>query len=203
MDRIRPVVAPRLPGEPATAAPPLEDHADWRELELTGDELGGASVRGLEMTDAVLRSCNLANLTALKSSLHRCAFSGCRMTGLALADCTLEDVRFTDCLVDLSAFGFSRLRRVIFSGCILRDADFGETRFEHTRFHRCELPGARFTGARFARSELRGCTLDGIQGIEGLRGVQMDWSDVVGLAGEMAAALGIEVIAEDGGGGYS
>ena len=188
---------PRLPTAPATAPPELEDHADWRELELGGEDLSGASVRGFELTDAVLRNCNVANLTAVKASFSRCAFAGCRMTGLAVPDSGLEDVRFTDCLVDLAAFGFSRLRRVIFDGCVLRDADFTDARFESVRFHRCELQGATFTGARFAKSEMRGCTLDGLRGIEGLKGVAMDWSDVVGLAGAFAAALGIEVIDEE------
>ncbi len=189
---------PRLPDAPATEPPELEDHAEWRELELGGDDLSGGSARGIELTDVVLRNCNAANLTLLKGSLSRCAFTGCRMTGLALADCTLEDVRFTDCLIDLAAFGFTRFRRVIFTGCILRDADFSEARFESVRFHRCEMQSATFTGARFAKSEMRGCTLEGIRGIEGLKGVAMDWSDVVGLAGTFAAALGIEVLDEDG-----
>lgn len=190
--------APRLPGAPATTAPELEDHAEWRELELTGEDLSGARVRGFELTDAVLRNCNVANLTAIKGSLSRCAFAGCRMTGLALPDSGLEDVRFSDCLVDLAAFGFSRLRRVIFESCVLRDADFTDARFESVRFHRCEMQGATFTGARFSRSEMRGCTLDGLNGIDGLKGVAMDWSDVVGLAGTFAAALGIQVIEEGG-----
>ena len=188
---------PRLPATPATAVPELEDHAEWRELELTGEDVSGARVRGLELTDVVLRQCNTANLTALKASLSRCEFAGCRMTGLALPDSTLEDVRFTDGLIDLAAFGFSRFRRVIFANCILRDADFTDARFESVRFHRCEMQGVTFTGARFAKSEMRGCTLEGIRGIEGLRGVAMDWSDVVGLAGTFAAALGIEVVEED------
>ena len=196
MDRIRPVVAPRLPDDPATSAPALEDHAEWRELALAGGDFSGACLRGLEITDATLRTCNLANVTALKASLSRCAFTGCRMTGFALADSTVEDVRFSDCLVDLAAFGFTRLRRVIFDGCVLRDADFGDARFEFVRFHRCEMQSARFTGARFTKSEMRGCALDGVQGIEALRGVAMDWSDIVGLAGEMAGALGIHVIDE-------
>ena len=187
---------PRLPATPATTAPELEDHAEWREVELTGEDVSGARVRGLELTDVVLRNCNTANLTALKASLSRCEFAGCRMTGLALPDSTLEDVRFTDGLIDLAAFGFSRFRRVIFTGCILRDADFTDAHFESVRFHRCEMQGATFTGARFAKSEMRGCTLDGVRGIEGLKGVAMDWSDVVGLAGTLAAALGIEVIEE-------
>ena len=198
MDRIRPVSPPRLGETPVTAPPEVSDHAEWREVELTGEDLSGARVRGIELTDVVMRNCNTANLTSLKASLSRCEFAGCRMTGLALPDSILEDVRFSDGLIDLAAFGFSRFRRVIFTGCILRDADFTDARFESVRFHRCEMQGATFTGARFAKSEMRGCTLDAINGIEGLKGVAMDWSDVVGLAGTFAAALGIEVIDEDG-----
>jgi len=42
--------------------------------------------------------------------------------------------------------------------------------------------------------ELRGCTLDGIAGLERLRGAAMPWADVVGNAGLLAAALGIRVL---------
>ena len=45
--------------------------------------------------------------------------------------------------------------------------------------------------------ELRGCALDGVSGLERLRGAAMPWADVVGNAGAFAAALGIRVLGED------
>jgi len=45
---------------------------------------------------------------------------------------------------------------------------------------------------------LRDCVLDGIRGIEALRGAAMPWPDLVAAAGELAAALGIAVLEEDG-----
>jgi uncharacterized protein YjbI with pentapeptide repeats len=195
--RITPVAAPRLPASPADRIPPPEDHAEWRELALTGSDLSGLRMRALEVTDVAFDKCNLANLTAVKAMMTRSAFTGCRMTGFAFPDGAIDDARFSDCLIDLGTFGFTRFRRTIFSGCILRDADFTESSFDSVRFHRCELEGASFAGARFVRSEMRGCALEGIQGVEGLRGVALDWSDIVGLAGTMAAHLGIEVVEEE------
>jgi hypothetical protein len=36
-----------------------------------------------------------------------------------------------------------------------------------------------------------------MQGVESLRGAAMEWSDIVGMAGVWAAALGIEVLDGD------
>jgi uncharacterized protein YjbI with pentapeptide repeats len=59
-------------------------------------------------------------------------------------------------------------------------------------FVNCDLSGADLGGARLRRCELRGCTIDGIRGIESLRGVGMRWDDVVAAAGTFAAALGVK-----------
>jgi uncharacterized protein YjbI with pentapeptide repeats len=80
---------------------------------------------------------------------------------------------------------------------VLREADFAEARGNSVRFDGCDLTGAGFAGARFDASELRGCTLDGITGVDGLRGAALEWSEIVGLAGTFAAALGLRVLGED------
>jgi uncharacterized protein YjbI with pentapeptide repeats len=218
MPSVAPVTAPRLPArmQPWDGGV-LDDHEQWDELDLAGVVLAGhaargaeiarsrvvdgdlssARLQGLRIVDSELTTSNLANLMALDASMTRVAFTGCRLTGFSWPQATIEDVRFTDCLIDLAAFGFARLRRTVFEDCILRDADFRECRFEFAHFHRCDLTGAAFDGARFERSELRGCTLDDLRGVAGLRGAALEWSDVVGLAGTMASALGIGVIDED------
>ena len=62
------------------------------------------------------------------------------------------------------------------------------------RFDRCDLSDADLTAVRIDRCELRGCTLDGIAGLERLRGAAMPWADVVGNAGLLATALGIRIL---------
>ena len=79
----------------------------------------------------------------------------------------------------------------------MRDADFRSARLDSVRFHGCDLTGAWFADARIERTELRGCTLDGIRGIAGLRGAQLEPDAIVGLAWTMADALGIRSLEED------
>ena len=84
-----------------------------------------------------------------------------------------------------------------FDGCLLAQADFREALFRSVRFDGCDLTEADLAGVRIDRCELRGCTLDGLAGLERLRGAAMPWADVVGNAGLLAAALGIRVLDED------
>jgi uncharacterized protein YjbI with pentapeptide repeats len=109
----------------------------------------------------------------------------------------LEDVMFRGCRVDLAGFRFARLQRVVFEDCVLREADFSDARCRWVRFDGCDLTGAAFAGAQFDDSALRRCTLDGITGVAGLRGAAFEWPAIVGLAGTLAAALGLRVLDED------
>jgi len=118
----------------------------------------------------------------------RCGWTICRRT----------DVAFRGCRLDLAGFRFARLHRVVFEDCILREADFAQARCRSVRFDACDLTGAGFAGARFDASELRGCTLEGITGVDGLRGAALEWTEIVGLAGTLAGALGIRVLGDDG-----
>jgi hypothetical protein len=49
---------------------------------------------------------------------------------------------------------------------------------------------------RLRRLELRRCQLDGVRGVEALRGARMPWNDVLENAPLFAAAIGVEVIDE-------
>jgi uncharacterized protein YjbI with pentapeptide repeats len=106
-------------------------------------------------------------------------------------------VTVRDCRVDLASFGFSQLMRVTFENCVLDQADFLESKLESVRFHSCQLTRADFRGARMQQCEFRRCNLNGLQGIERLRGAAMEWPDIVDMAGVWAAALGIEVLDSD------
>jgi uncharacterized protein YjbI with pentapeptide repeats len=93
----------------------------------------------------------------------------------------------------------ARLVRPQLRDCELREAELAETAGDSARFAGCDLSGATFRGARFAASELRGCTLDGVAGVQGLRGSALPWQDLVGLAGTMAAALWSGMLEEEPG----
>jgi uncharacterized protein YjbI with pentapeptide repeats len=178
--------APRAP------RPPREPLA---ELDLGAFDDAALEADGLR--DVVLRQANLANRRARRTLLERVELHGCRMTGLQLSESTLRDLTVADCRVDLAALRFCTLERVVFRGCQMAELDLVEAQLSSVVFEHCDLTGADLSHARFGRCELRGCTLEGVVGIERLRGVAMPWPDVVGLAGAFAAALGIRVLLDD------
>ena len=217
--RPRTPAPPRVPDAPAPAADvvleddarvagvrladhaaPGPDRARHRARAVAGDRLHarrGPRWTRLSVRDCELERCSLANLLAVDAGMTRARLADCRLTGLAWAGGTLEDVTFAGCHLDLATFRHARLHRVVFADCVLREADFLEARGRSVRFERCDFTGASFSGASFETTELRGCTLDGIAGVDGLRGAALEWSAIIGLAGALAGALGLRVLDDD------
>jgi uncharacterized protein YjbI with pentapeptide repeats len=185
--------APRLEGEPESVAL----GADLEEARLLDVDAGGARLRGLRMTDVVVERGDLANLVAAEASLQRVVFSGTRLTGVQLTRSKLTDVVFRDCRIDLATFAGTTLERTTFERCLLVQSEFREAVWRSVRFEHSDLTQADLTGLRVAGAELHACTLEAVTGLERLRGAAMPWADIVGHAGELAAALGIRVISAD------
>jgi len=124
------------------------------------------------------------------------------MAGLvrALADRAeagkVDDLRVVGGTMMLCSFAHSALRRVAFEDVNLREASFLETRLTSVSFSGCDLTGADFRGARLKECTIRGSSLDGVVGVESLRGLTMRWVDLVGSVEALAAALGIGVEGE-------
>jgi uncharacterized protein YjbI with pentapeptide repeats len=123
--------------------------------------------------------------------------TGARLTGAQWTHGTIADTLFHDCRIDLATFAGNTFERVRFDGCRLAQTDFRDALLRSVRFDHCDLAEADIAGVRVDRCELRACTLDGLHGLERLRGAAMSWADVVGHAGQLAAALGIRVLGEE------
>ncbi len=160
-------------------------------------ELAGARLDGLRLLDVAVERGNLANLVASEVSLRRVTIMGTRLTGATWTRGWIADTAFRDCRIDLASFAGTTLERTTFEGCRLVQADFRDALWRSVRFDHCDLAEADLTGVRLENCELRGCRLDGLTGIERLRGAALPWADVVGHAGLMAAALGIRTLGEE------
>jgi len=166
-----------------------------REGRLRATRLAGAELEGLELTDVELIGCDLANLRAgPRGGWIRVRAANCRMTGLTFIDGVLRDVSLRGCRIELASFGGARLQRVSFEDCDLSQTDFLEAELDGVRFTGCEMAATDLRGARLHRCELRSNRLDGLLGVEQLRGAAMPWIDIVGAAGLWAQALGISVL---------
>lgn len=147
-----------------------------------------------DLVDATVGGREWSNLRVVRLSLRRVELRLCRLTGTELAESTIEDVTFRECRLDLVGLRFAKLERVVFSDCRMADCDLSGATLEDVLFERCELREAELSNVKAKRVELRGCDLEGLRGVEALRGARMPWNDVLQNAPLFAAALGIEIV---------
>ena len=180
-----------------TALPGIDARAlGFIECRLEAVDLSGGRLANLFLSDCELLRSNLANLTVRNGTMRRVVVDGGRLTGLSWAVGEIRDTAFRDCRADLASFQGSRFDRVLFDDCNLRDVDFRQGRFESVVFSGCDLTGADLGNARFEDCEMRRCTLDGLRGVDRLRGVAMPWADIIAAAGVFAGELGVRVLDE-------
>jgi uncharacterized protein YjbI with pentapeptide repeats len=150
-----------------------------------------------DIVDARIENGDFANARYLGSSLRRVQLHLCRLTGAELAEATWTDVTVTDCRLDLAGMRHATLERVVFRECNLDEIELSGARLKDVLFDRCRLREASLVGASSERIELVGCELEGLDGVEVLRGARMRWEDVVENAALFARAVGIELITDE------
>lgn len=170
----------------------------FHEARWTNVDISGSRLEQLELRDCALDVCDLANLDGRRANLTRVSIENSRLTGIELNEAVIRDVTIRASRIDLASLSFSRLERVTFEDCRLEQADFLDAQLDSVRFHGCGLAGADFRGAQLHRCEFRRSSdLTGLQGVQSLRGAAMEWPDIVAMAGQWAAALGVEVLDAD------
>jgi uncharacterized protein YjbI with pentapeptide repeats len=179
-----------LPGQRARAV-------TFSAVTLDDADVSGSRLDQLSLVDVRVTGGNWSNVQSRAGRALRASFADTRATGLAFTDAELRDVVFRDCRADLCAFARGRLERVSFEGCVLSEADFSEADLRRVSFVDCDLQRADFRGARMTECTMHGVTLEGLAGVEGLRGVTMPWADIVANAATWAAALGLHPAQSD------
>jgi uncharacterized protein YjbI with pentapeptide repeats len=149
-----------------------------------------------DLVDTVASDREWANLRARRLTARRAEVRRSRLTGTELAEATLTDVVFSGCRLDLVGLRMATLERVVFRDCRMSECDLHGASLTDVLFEACDLRQVTLSGARVTRVELRGCSLDGLRGVEALRGVRMPWNDVLEHAPLFAVALGVEIVDE-------
>lgn len=163
------------------------------ESELRGVYVVAADIPGLRLTDVVLHACDLSNVDGREGSLRRVEIHNSRLTGFGLAGGAAQDLRVQDSSLTLATLAFSKLKGVVFERVDLTEASFMDSQLDRVAFIDCKLAGTDFRRAKLTSCMIRGSSLEGILGIESLRGLSMPWIDVLESAGALAAALGINI----------
>jgi uncharacterized protein YjbI with pentapeptide repeats len=141
----------------------------------------------------VVRGCGLSNLDAREGLMSRVEIRGSQLVGFGFIRGEVRDLSVFDSSLQLASFASATLNNVVFERVNLAEASFMDARLEAVAFVDCRLEGADFRRASVSSCAIRGASLDGVLGVESLRGARMPWADVVGSAAALAAALGIVV----------
>ena len=164
-----------------------------RESELRGVVLEAGSVPGLTLADVIMRDCAMSNVDGREGRLNRVEIHRSQLVGFGLNGGDVRDLRVVDSSLQLASFASATLRNVVFEQVNLAEASFMHARLEAVAFVDCRLQGADFRHAKLAACAIRGASLDGVLGVDSLRGLRMPWPDLMASAGALAAALGIDV----------
>ena len=183
--------------EVTDAEPLLARRVVIRESELRGAGLRAPQALALELRDVRLTRCDFSNLEAPDPSVWRVEITASRLLGLRAAGGDVRELRISDSSLVLATFAFARLRNVVFERVDLSETSFMEARLDGVQFIDCRLAGADFRGVSVKAGAIRGSSLDGVLGIDSLRGMRMPWSDVVASVAALAAVVGIEIEATD------
>lgn len=135
-------------------------------------------------------------MSTVEGAISRVEVHSSQLVGFSCSQGRIRDLRVTDCSLQLASFALSRVQNAVFERVNLTEASFLNARLQDVEFIDCRLAGADFRGATHTRCAIRGSSLEGIVGVDSLRGVRMPWIDVLASASAMAEALGIEIEAD-------
>jgi uncharacterized protein YjbI with pentapeptide repeats len=163
--------------------------AAFFDCDLDGLSLAGERIE-LRLVDCTATALDLANTELPGLELTCSSLRDSRLVGAALGG-VLRDVVVSGCLLDLVSLRMCKLSRSEFHECSLVEAGLYAADLESVLFDGCDLSAADFSGATFALCEIQRCEMQGIRGIEALRGARIPLADLLPITPLLADALGI------------
>jgi uncharacterized protein YjbI with pentapeptide repeats len=142
----------------------------------------------------VFEQVDLSSARWSEVKVERTRFTGCKLSGLVWSEGSLGNVLFEDCRLDYASFRqVDVVGPVAFVNCTLSEASVVGGRWRAVAVDSCRLGGMEFDGCDLRGADLRGNSLDGVRGVESLRGVTIAAEQVDQLAVALVVDLGITV----------
>ena len=191
----------------------LADGTDYEGLDFTGLTLGPASATGSTFLGCRLERCGLDEVRLDRSRFVESRFSDLSATAIQAPDTTWRDtliaglrvgafmasgsmwdlVRLRGVKANLLDLRGARLVDVVFEDCEIDELDLGGGDVRAVRVEGSSIEDLSVEGARLAEVDLVGARLGVVRGITGLRGTTVSPAQLLDLAPQMAADLGIVV----------
>lgn len=202
-----------LPSLTAAGAADPRPGADYEAIEFADLDLGGRDATGGVFLACRIVRCDMDGLVLARARLAECLvedargadvdladgtwrdtiLDGARIGAMRAAGATWDDVRVRASRANLLDLRGARLANVVLEDCVIDELDLGGVDARWLRLERCVVERLVVDGARLADVDLSGARLGTVQGIDGLRGATLDTAQLLALAPQLAAFLGIRV----------
>lgn len=166
-------------------------NASFEESVIERSHFVAAKLEKLSFMDVEAKASDFSAALCSDSSLVRVHFIGCRMIGVDFNRSVIKDVIFKDCKLDMANFRFAKLTRVRFMKCTFIDADFQAAEIREVAFDNCHLEKVEFGQCKIKQVDVRGSQLYDIKGWQSLRGLIINSTQLVTIAPQLAAELGL------------
>ena len=141
------------------------------DLDLSGEDL-----RGVDLSDRLVRYVSLAGANLDGANLRGARFAFVDLSGATLRGACLEHTHFDGVRATGASFAGSRAGHSFWSTCSLQRADLSGTRLREATLQSCSLAEASLANADLARAHLFQCTLDDAV----LSGANLIWANTRG-----------------------
>jgi len=165
----------------------------FSETRLTKVDFTQVNVPKFDVTDCDFKVCNFTASKFPESSWHRVSIDGARCSGLQITNGLLKNVDFRNCKLEMVNFRFSRLENVAFEDCVINDVDFYDAQLKNVEFVNCTINKVTFASARMMSVDISKSSIEGINGVNSLRGVTMSYDQLMQIAPAFALEAGIKI----------
>jgi uncharacterized protein YjbI with pentapeptide repeats len=215
--RIGRLEAPREVALPAGMAPfaggALSPDGDYDAVHFAGLDFADQCADDAAFLGCWLERCGLDEVSMRRVRISECRLDDLQATSLDVTDSTWRDslltvrrvgalmaigaswssVRVRGGRLDLVDLSGARLHGVAFEGCAIGELDLGTCEGRDLAFESCEIELLDVTGARLVNADLTGATIGAVKGVAGLRGAIVSPTQLIDLAPQLAAHLGMKV----------
>jgi uncharacterized protein YjbI with pentapeptide repeats len=165
----------------------------FRGCDLTGQTWTDTLLHGAELVDCRLVDSFAATLLGAHTTWRRVLVQRPRWGSAELVDSGLTSVHVRDGKIDYLNARQSRWTDVLIEDCAITNLDLGGWVGSRVSLLRCRIGTLDVGEARFEDVDLRTSQFGIINGIDGLRDVTIDESQLMELAPLLARHLGIRV----------
>jgi uncharacterized protein YjbI with pentapeptide repeats len=167
--------------------------ATFMECEFDSVTFTEAKLRGSRFVDSLITASFAPTFSAARGSWRDVMVQSPRWGSAELYDAELTSVHIRGGKIDYLNLRGARLTNELIEDCQIGELDLGGMRGDRVAVRGCRIGTLDLTRATSSSVDIRGSELAAVHGLDGLRGVTVDESQLALLAPLLAAHVGLIV----------